>query len=362
MIVKNLLASCTAILALAGVAFAVDSEPVMKVKVCNPAETFCADVSSVNALKTDATITSTVGAYVDKGAFIYGSDKFNPTGGIFQDALPTLASGTVGVSRMTQNRALHVNLRDSSGVEFATTTNPLVISPSNAYGSFVFGDVTTVALTLAPIRRTPYIEQTTNAQRSIASLSALDTSAGTGARQVKIYYCTAAMACGLTETVTLNGLLYVNTVSTTISYIEKMEVVSVGSTGSNAGIITLKAAITGGGVTIGTIAATDNQTFWAHHYIDAAKTCNITGFSNSHSGTTVGSGGVFILKSKNTTSATAVELQISDFNRLYGQDSANPRSYGSPIKVVGPSRLIIYVTPETSSSTIYRGALDFYEQ
>lgn len=318
--------------------------------------------TSTGTIKTDASITSTVGSYVDRGTFTYGSDKFNPTGGIYQDTSPTLTAGQVGVSRMTSQRALHVNLRDASGVEFATTSNPLVITPSNAYGSFVFGDVTLAATTLAKVERTAYTEQTTNAQRSIASASASDAAAGTGARQVKIYYCTAAFSCGLTETVTLNGTTFVSTVSTTIAYIEKMEVISVGSTGSNVGIITLKAATAGGGVTIGSIAATDNQTFWAHHYVGTGRTCNITGFSNSHSGTTVGSGGVFVLKEKDPSLSTDPELQISDFNRLYGQDSANPRNYGSPIKVLGPSRITVYVTPETSSSTVYRGAIDFYEQ
>jgi len=71
MTVTNVLVSCTAALAIAGVAFAVDSEPHMKVKVCNPAETFCANVNA--------------------------------------------------------NLGLHSNLRDSAGAEIGIKPNPLYI-------------------------------------------------------------------------------------------------------------------------------------------------------------------------------------------------------------------------------------------
>lgn len=77
------------------------------------------------ALKTDASVTSTVGSYQDKSSFTYGTDKFNPTGGIYQDTSPTLSAGQVGVSRMTANRGLHVNIRDASGTESGTHSNKL---------------------------------------------------------------------------------------------------------------------------------------------------------------------------------------------------------------------------------------------
>lgn len=319
-------------------------------------------LTTTGTLKTDTVITSTVGSYVDKGSFVYGTDKFNPTGGIFQDTSPTVTAGQVGVSRMTAYRGLHVNLRDSLGVEFATATNPLIIAPANSLGSLNFGDVTTNAVTTAAVRRTAYIEQTTNAQRSIASANVNDTAAGTGARTVRITYFTATGAGPFTETVTLNGTTYVNTVATDICFIEKIEVMTVGSTGSNVGILTLKATTAGGGATIGTINATDNQTFWAHHYVATGKTANITGLSVSHNGTTVGSGGVFSLRAIPIPVANQVDKQSSDFVRLYGQASTFARTYTSPIRIPGPARIVVYVTPETASSTVYRGAVDFYEQ
>lgn len=238
----------------------------------------------------------------------------------------------------------------------------LVTSAITGFGAnFTFGDITTAALTRVLVRRTAYIEQTSNARRSIASASALDTAAGTGARTVRITYLDVTGAGPFTETITLNGTTYVNTVATNICYIEKIQVITAGSTGSNAGILTLKAATAGGGATIGTINATNNQTFWAHHYVPIGKVCNITGISCGHNGTTVGSGALFTINAFFFTVANGVETQVSDFVRLYGQTSTFARNYASPIKVPGPARLQTYVTPETSTSTIYRSAFDFFE-
>ena len=238
----------------------------------------------------------------------------------------------------------------------------LVTSAITGFGAdFTFGDINTSALTRVLVRRTAYTEQTTNAQRSIASANANDTAAGTGARTVQITYLTATGTGPFTETVTLNGTSYVNTVATNICYIEEMRVLTAGSSGSNTGILTLKAATAGGGATIGTINATNNQTFWCHHYVPIGKICNITGISCGHNGTTVGSGALFTINAKYFTVTNGVETQVSDFVRLYGQTSTFSRSYASPIKVAGPARLQTYVTPESASSIIYRAAFDFFE-
>lgn len=238
----------------------------------------------------------------------------------------------------------------------------LVTSALTGFGAdFSFGDVTTSATTTTFVRRTTYTQQSTNAQRSIASASASDTSAGTGARTVLIKYYDQTGAGPFEETVTLNGTSYVNTVASNICYIEEMRVVTAGSGGVNAGVLTLKAATAGGGATIGTINAGDNQTFWAHHYVATGKTANITGLCVSHSGTTVGSGGVFIIRSIPIGVSNAVYTQLSDFVRLYGQSSTFSRIYQSPIKIDGPAILEVRVTPETSSSTVYRASIDFFE-
>lgn len=238
----------------------------------------------------------------------------------------------------------------------------LVTSAITGFGAdFSFGDITTSATTRVLVKRTAYTEQTTNGQRSIASASANDAAAGTGARTLMITYYDQTGAGPFTETMTLNGTARVNTVSTTICFIEQIEVLTAGSGGVNAGIITLFTVPTAGGSAIGTIAVGDNQTFWAHHYVATGKICNITGISCGHNGTTVGSGALFTINARTIGLANGVESQVSDFVRLYGQTSTFARNYASPIKVTGPARLQVYCTPETSSSTIYRAAFDFFE-
>lgn len=238
----------------------------------------------------------------------------------------------------------------------------LIVTTIEGFGAdFVFGDVTVSSLTTASVNRTTYTEPASAAAFSIKSSSASDTAAGTGARTVRVQWMSGTFGALTTETVTLNGTTCVNSSATTARFFEAADVLTVGSSGANAGILTL---YTGTGCTtvVGTIAVSEEQTFWAHHYIATGKTCNITGLSVSHNGTTVGSGGVFAIKALDLSASNANEIQVSDFHRLYGQASTTPRTYSSPIKVSGPSRLQVYVTPETSSSTVYRASIDFFEQ
>lgn len=251
-------------------------------------------------------------------------------------------------------------MANSMPVVFANDQTPILVTASSN-SDFTFGDITLAAIAIAVVRRTAYIEQTSNAQRSIVSASASDAAAGTGARTVRITYFTATWTGPFFETVTLNGTTPVNTVATDICYIESMEVLTVGSGLTNAGIISLKAAVAGGGATIGTIALGNNQTLWAHHYVATGKVCNVTGISVSHNGTTVGSGGVFILRAQALNVVNSADFQVSDFVRLYGQSSTFARVYTSAIKIPGPARLAVWVTPETASSTVYRASIDFFE-
>ncbi len=226
---------------------------------------------------------------------------------------------------------------------------------------FNFGDVVSASTAIKLVRRTTYTEPTANAQRSFASSSANDSAAGTGARQLVLTYFDVNGLGPFTETITMNGTTAVNTVATNICFIEKIIVTQVGSTGSNVGIITLYAAVAAGGGAVWTIAATNNQTISAHHYIASGKTANITGISCSHNGTTVGSGGVFTMFYKVITGTNNPTIQVSDFVRLYGQSSTFSRVYQSPIKLAGPARIEMRVTPETSSSTTYRSAFDYFQ-
>ncbi|MEM5807971.1 MAG: hypothetical protein QW818_02460 [Candidatus Aenigmatarchaeota archaeon] len=258
----------------------------------------------------------------------------------------TLVAGTDGVA----NRPL--------------ATDPqgrLIVSALTGFNAdFSFGRRTTNTTTRVPVYGSTYNEPTTASVRSFSSTSAADSATGTGARTIRVVYMTPSYTIATTD-VTLNGTTPVNTAVSDILYVEEAFCLTVGSGGTNAGTITMFNAAGGGGGTLLTIPAGEGQTFFAHHYIETGRVCNVTGISCSHNGTTVGSGGVFEMRARLLNVSNAFERQVSDFVRLYGQSSTFSRVYQSPIKVAGPARLLIYVTPESSSSIVYRASFDFFE-
>jgi hypothetical protein len=239
----------------------------------------------------------------------------------------------------------------------------LVITAITGFGAdFVFGDVATAATATVAVRRTAYTEQTTNAQRSFASSDVDDGSpVDTGARTINIEYLDQTGAGPFEETLTLNGTTCVATVASDIAFIEHINVVTAGSTGANEGTITMYVNAACGGGTIGTVSAGTNQSLWAHHYVPSDKSINVTGISVGSTATTVGCGALFVLKAKDLAVSDSADIQLSDFVRLYGQSSTTTRTYGSPIKLDGPARLVLYVTPECSTSLTYRAAMDFFQ-
>ena len=257
------------------------------------------------------------------------------------------------------------DLSPSTGLDLIKIVWPRLMIVSNISGSsggFIFGDVNTAVISRVPVRRSGYLEQTTNATRSVVSSSAADSAAGTGARTIVITYLDQTGAGPFTTTVTLNGTTAVNTSVSNICFVQNMRVNTVGSGGVNAGVISLRASTAGAGVTIGSFAASELQTFWAQYYVPLGKKLRITGLSVSHNGTVVGSGAVFSIWSRPIGVLDAVEFQVGDFHRLYGQDSTSLRSYGSPITVAGPARILTYVLPESSTALVFRASIDFYEE
>ena len=217
-------------------------------------------------------------------------------------------------------------------------------------GKISFGVIATSATTEVAVRKTAYTEQYSNAQRSIVSSSVLDTSAGTGARTVKLTYLTSTFTGPFTETITLNGVTAVNTTATDICYIEKMEILTAGSLLITQGTISLKSTVAGGGVPIGSISAGDSQTFWAHHYIPTGITTNILSVASSNDKSSIDAGAVFNLKSTDLSLANATERQIIDSLKYFAQDSTYIRKYPYPIIVVGPARIVAYVIPDNGTN------------
>ena len=240
-----------------------------------------------------------------------------------------------------------------------TQTSPII--DRTITSGISVGYVTTSTTSQVVIRATTYTRQSSNAQRSLKSSSANDTAAGTGARTISLIYFDVNGNGPFFETVTLNGTTAVNTVNTNICFIEDILVLTVGSGGVNAGTISLYSTTAGGGTVIGSIAAGDNGTFWAHHYVPLGKIHNLSGMFASHNGTTAASGGVFVIRSLPLNITNAVESFTGDYLRLYGQSGSISRTFNIPFRITGPAQVTMYVVPESSSSVTYRGSFEYYE-
>jgi hypothetical protein len=223
-----------------------------------------------------------------------------------------------------------------------------------------------------PILATTYNEQTSGAQRSVSSSSAADTGAGTGARTVMITYYDSSMAGPLTDTVTLSGVTGVNTTATNICFIEKMEVATVGSSGRNAGVITLHTGTGGppsptlatlgtGNLFIDTIGSPavngDNRTLWAQHHVASTKTAT---FSTVTAGTTGNQTGVVFVVVRMGSLTTAPEVIVGDPLAVGLNATGVVRQLGIPIKIVGPALVRLIVVPAGNGTTFW-GSFDFSE-
>ena len=179
-----------------------------------------------------------------------------------------------------------------------------------------------------------------------------------------ITYYTATMTGPFTETVTLNGTTAVATAATNICFIDRMSVVSVGSTESNVGTLTLFVNNAGGGGTIGTISVGtlvaglgDNQTFWAHRYVAVDKTDSLTTLVASAVSGGSGTSATFFLRARNPLVATSPWTIRSD---LLLVDGATVRTLGIAIEIVGPAVVLAYAIPAVNNATL-TATFDFYE-
>lgn len=130
-----------------------------------------------------------------------------------------------------------------------------------------FGNRTTTSTAEVLVSARAYVEQSSQAQRSVVSTSAQDNPAGTGAKKVKITYLNSAYELK-TEEITLDGMTAVNTVATDIRFIEAFEV-SQGA--AAAGAIKIQTTTGGGGSEFCGIGVGTYSAFLCHHYVPAGK-------------------------------------------------------------------------------------------
>jgi hypothetical protein len=85
---------------------------------------------------------SSSAGFTDNSTFTAGTTTETNVGGVFNDGLSALSSGNPAAARITPNRGVHVNLRNNSGTEIATSGNPLRIDPTGTTTQPVSGTVT----------------------------------------------------------------------------------------------------------------------------------------------------------------------------------------------------------------------------
>ncbi len=67
----------------------------------------------------------------DKATFAEGTTSLTPIGGVFLETTASLTASQMGMARLTASRALHVNLRDASGLQLGVSAgSPLYTSSS----------------------------------------------------------------------------------------------------------------------------------------------------------------------------------------------------------------------------------------
>lgn len=241
------------------------------------------------------------------------------------------------------------NFGDPINVEFAFALSMGLVSGASV--GRAQGYTATSATSGKAIRATTYTPQGANAQRSVNSTSASDAAAGTGARTVTINYLNTSFQLK-SETVTLNGVTGVNTVNTDIAFIESIQVSSVGSGGGNVGTIQVWTGLGATGSVWGSIAASDNQTFWAHHYVPTGVTCYILGFS---AGATVVAGQCNLNRIGNPLVTTNPQLQIGVTIMHVGAGTWD-HNFDVPLPVTGPDLIWLVERPvAVTASTAVAG-------
>lgn len=246
---------------------------------------------------------------------------------------------------------------------------PISSSPATSTTGIAFGRVQygASAGVLTAVRATVYTEQTANFTGSIKSSNANDTSAGTGARSVIITYYDQSGSGPFTETVTLNGTTAVNLVNTNHCFIEKMEVVTVGSLGYNAGTITLYTGAGGTGTAVGSIGfgsivstMGDNRTLWAHHYKLASKKISLHTLVVMTNGNQVA---IFHIRQATPLLANTPEVICSDFLATATNGSVSVRELRDPIVIdAGEFRRVTLYVVSNGSNTNFQGSFDYAEE
>lgn len=219
-----------------------------------------------------------------------------------------------------------------------------------------FGNLTASSTSEVLVAARAYVEQSSQAQRSIQSTSATDNDgSGTGAREVRITYLDSNYVQHVEDVLT-NGTAKVNTVGTDIRFIERFEVIK----GTAAvGAIQLMTGITGGATEFCGIAAGTNEAFLCHHYVPAGKICRVLNW-----GATIDDDSSFKLLGQALFGANRVD-QVLDLVKLAGTVAVGSDfkdTVREPFLTLGEKTYLrVTVVPAQATSTVIRAFMHLWE-
>ncbi len=82
----------------------------------------------------------------DLATFAEGTTSFTPAGGVYLETTASLTASQMGLARMTASRAIHVNLRNASGLQLGVSAaSPLFTSSSAVVTNIVSASISNVA-------------------------------------------------------------------------------------------------------------------------------------------------------------------------------------------------------------------------
>jgi hypothetical protein len=248
------------------------------------------------------------------------------------------------------------NKLNTSPVASLETMAALGLIPGAVSGR-VNGYAAAVSVAFTNIRAAAYLPRASDAQRSVKSSSALDTSAGTGCRTVVINYLNTAMVLKQ-DTIVLNGITAVNTNATDIRFIESMVCGTTGTDVTNDGNIQLFTGLAGAGSIMAQMNALDSATFYDHHYVPLGVTCYVLGATH---GATLANGRGLLIRTGDPRATNLPLLQIGDIV-IHLTGGSVDHDYDVPIVVPGPDLIIGRNFPITAvaSNTAY-GSFDYVQ-
>lgn len=237
-----------------------------------------------------------------------------------------------------------------------TVASPVVLNPYSP--TVVNAYTTTSGSSFTALRATTFAEVIGSSRRSISSDQAVDFLSGSGAQKVMITYYDGSMSGPFYETLSLSGTTVVQTVSTNICFVERMDIISVGSQLGNVGNVKLFSASNGVGLVMAQIAASDNQTYYAHHYVASNKTARLSGITGFMKGP---NGGNISIRIANPLSSSVPEKTVAEILRL-APGITEQISPNVPTAIIGPARILLYAQALGSAGLIdWTAGFNLYE-